>query len=70
MHCTIILVHPVLNIRSNSNNLELQQGQKVTIIMCVLQMACPASTELEVIVMDWLGKMLQLPQEFLSEGKG
>ncbi|KAI0219809.1 Tyrosine decarboxylase [Lamellibrachia satsuma] len=33
-------------------------------------MACPASTELEVIVMDWLGKMLQLPREFLSGGKG
>ncbi|KAI0220783.1 Aromatic-L-amino-acid decarboxylase [Lamellibrachia satsuma] len=32
--------------------------------------ACPASTELEIIVMDWLGKMLQLPPEFLSEGKG
>ncbi|KAI0220784.1 Aromatic-L-amino-acid decarboxylase [Lamellibrachia satsuma] len=33
-------------------------------------MACPASTELEVVVMDWLGKMLQLPSEFLSVGKG
>ncbi|KAI0219792.1 Aromatic-L-amino-acid decarboxylase [Lamellibrachia satsuma] len=32
--------------------------------------ACPASTELEVVVMDWLGKMLQLPSEFLSGGKG
>ncbi|KAI0216823.1 Tyrosine decarboxylase [Lamellibrachia satsuma] len=32
--------------------------------------ACPTSTELEVVVMDWLGKMLQLPSEFLSGGKG
>ncbi|XP_012942336.1 aromatic-L-amino-acid decarboxylase [Aplysia californica] len=32
----------------------------------------PACTELEVSVMDWLGKMLQLPKEFLfsEEGKG
>ena len=38
--------------------------------MYVLQVACPASTELEVIVMDWLGKMLELPSDFLSGGKG
>ncbi|GFN86167.1 dopa decarboxylase, partial [Plakobranchus ocellatus] len=25
----------------------------------------PAGTELEVVMMDWLGKMLQLPKEFL-----
>ncbi|GFO20015.1 Aromatic-l-amino-acid decarboxylase [Plakobranchus ocellatus] len=32
----------------------------------------PACTELEVCMMDWLGKMLQLPREFLfcEEGKG
>ena len=40
------------------------------VCVCVLQVACPASTELEIIVMDWLGKMLQLPSDFLSEGKG
>lgn len=28
----------------------------------------PAATELEIIVMDWLAKMLQLPSEFLSTG--
>ena len=27
-------------------------------------------TELEVKVMDWLGKALQLPQDFLSTGSG
>lgn len=34
--------------------------------------ASPACTELEVIVLDWLGKMLDLPQDFLasSGGKG
>ncbi|KAG6384555.1 hypothetical protein SASPL_155624 [Salvia splendens] len=30
----------------------------------------PASTELENIVMDWIGKMLQLPHEFLFSGGG
>jgi aromatic-L-amino-acid decarboxylase len=34
--------------------------------------ASPACTELEVVMMDWLGKMIGLPQEFLacSGGKG
>ncbi|XP_077286059.1 aromatic-L-amino-acid decarboxylase-like isoform X2 [Arctopsyche grandis] len=34
--------------------------------------ASPACTELEVLMMDWLGKMLELPAEFLacSGGKG
>ncbi|KAK2157904.1 hypothetical protein NP493_1844g00005 [Ridgeia piscesae] len=31
---------------------------------------CPAATELEIVVMDWLAKMLTLPSEFLSGGKG
>ncbi|GAB4830111.1 Tyrosine decarboxylase 2 [Ancistrocladus abbreviatus] len=30
----------------------------------------PAATELEMIVLDWLGKMLKLPEEFLSSGHG
>ncbi|CAN6485813.1 unnamed protein product [Victoria cruziana] len=30
----------------------------------------PAATELEVIVMDWLAKMLNLPEQFLSSGNG
>ncbi|KAG8641853.1 tyrosine decarboxylase 2 isoform X2 [Manihot esculenta] len=30
----------------------------------------PAATELEMIVLDWLGKMLKLPEEFLSSGQG
>lgn len=34
--------------------------------------ASPACTELEVVMLDWLGKMLELPEEFLacSGGKG
>ncbi|KAJ8747193.1 hypothetical protein K2173_010026 [Erythroxylum novogranatense] len=30
----------------------------------------PAATELEMIVLDWLGKMLKLPEDFLSSGQG
>lgn len=30
----------------------------------------PAATELEQIVLDWLGKLLQLPEEFLFSGGG
>ncbi|KAL3643684.1 hypothetical protein CASFOL_014499 [Castilleja foliolosa] len=33
-------------------------------------MSSPAATELESIVMDWLGKMLKLPSEFLFSGGG
>ena len=32
--------------------------------------ASPACTELEMVTMDWLGKMLSLPEEFLFESKG
>lgn len=34
--------------------------------------ASPACTELEVVMLDWLGKMIDLPKEFLacSGGKG
>jgi aromatic-L-amino-acid decarboxylase len=36
------------------------------------QITSPACTELEVAMMDWLGKLLQLPKEFLncSDGPG
>ncbi|XP_042487278.1 tyrosine/DOPA decarboxylase 2-like [Macadamia integrifolia] len=33
-------------------------------------LSSPAATELESIVMDWLGKMLKLPNSFLSSGNG
>lgn len=29
-------------------------------------MSCPAATELEIIVLDWLAKLLNLPDAFLS----
>ena len=34
-----------------------------------LQASSPAATELETIVMDWLGKMLGLPSEFLHSNE-
>lgn len=33
-------------------------------------MSSPACTELEVVMMDWLGKMIDLPKEFLSSTPG
>lgn len=38
----------------------------------MFQIASPAYTELEVVMMNWLGKLLGLPEEFLncSEGPG
>ena len=38
--------------------------------MVPFQSTSPAATELEVIVMDWLADMLQLPDEFKSGGQG
>ena len=32
--------------------------------------AAPACTELETVVLDWLGKMINLPDDFLSCKKG
>lgn len=34
------------------------------------QAASPACTELETVMLDWLGKMLQLPDAFLAEKAG
>ncbi len=34
-----------------------------------LQASSPACTELETIVMDWLGKMIGLPPEFLHSNE-
>ena len=33
-------------------------------------MSSPACTELEVVMLDWLGKMLDLPKAFLSSTPG
>ena len=32
--------------------------------------ASPACTELEMVTLDWLAKMVQLPSEFLFQSKG
>lgn len=34
------------------------------------QVSSPACTELEVIMMNWLGKLLDLPKEFLNSSDG
>lgn len=36
----------------------------------LIQIASPACTELEVVMLDWLGKMLDLPPAFLSSTPG
>ena len=33
------------------------------------RIASPACTELEMVMMDWLGKMLNLPDQFLFSGQ-
>ena len=35
-----------------------------------VQAAAPSCTELETIVLDWLGKMIGLPPQFLSRSPG
>lgn len=35
-----------------------------------MQITSPACTELEVQMMNWFGKMLDLPKEFLNESEG
>lgn len=47
----------------------VQKGGK-TVFFHLLQASSPACTELEVVVLDWLGKMLNLPEEFLSGSGG
>lgn len=37
---------------------------------CVSKICSPAVTELEVIVVDWLAKFLDLPKCFLNSSKG
>ena len=36
----------------------------------LFQISSPACTELEVVMMDWLAKLLKLPEQFMSGGKG
>lgn len=39
----------------------------IFIYQTLLQAASPACTELETIVLNWVGKMINLPQGFLCE---
>ena len=49
--------------------IKVKRALKIKIVKCflilLLQASSPACTELETIVMDWLGKMIGLPEEFL-----
>lgn len=38
--------------------------------VCVFQAASPACTELETVMLDWLGKMVKLPECFLAGTTG
>ena len=40
------------------------------IIIDFVKAANPACNELETVMLDWLGKMLQLPEDFLAETQG
>ena len=40
------------------------------LINLTVQAAAPSCTELETIVLDWLGKMIGLPPQFLSRSPG
>lgn len=35
-----------------------------------MQASSPACTELEIVVMNWLGKMIGLPEQFLNRKDG
>lgn len=39
-------------------------------LVYTFQISSPACTELEVVMLDWLGQMLALPEEFLARSGG
>jgi len=43
---------------------------KYSLLTRFLQITSPACTELEVQVMNWFGKILDLPKQFLNESEG
>lgn len=45
-------------------------NDKLLTPLCFDQITSPACTELEVQVMNWFGKILDLPKEFLNESEG
>ena len=42
----------------------------VQYIVLLFKATNPASTELEIVMLDWLGKMLQLPEAFIAGTHG
>jgi len=46
------------------------QNENINKFAIVPQITSPACTELEVQVMNWFGKILELPKEFLNESEG
>lgn len=69
---TSIGVNWVSNKKFSNHDTSLPQEKKNHSNSPSLQMASPAYTELEVAMMNWLGKLLNLPDVFLncSEGPG
>ena len=45
-------------------------GHSMHVLTSLVQISSPACTELEVVMMDWLAKILNLPEQFMSGGKG
>jgi Pyridoxal-dependent decarboxylase conserved domain len=44
--------------------------QRFLLIVVELQASSPACTELEIAMMDWLAKLIKLPEVFMSSGSG
>ena len=42
----------------------------IIITLLINQAASPACTELETIMLDWMGKMIGLPDQFLTNVEG
>ena len=59
-----IIHHDMLSISKLMSPFPFIIGRYVS-IYCALKASSPACTELESLVMDWLGKMIGLPSEFL-----
>lgn len=68
----------IRSIFNNRNNIQVKyytciamEGHRESFYNCILSKASsPACTELETIVMNWLGKMIGLPEEFLHRSGG
>ena len=50
--------------------LPIKLSQRLLLIVVELQASSPACTELEIVMMDWLAKLIKLPEAFMSSGLG